>query len=441
MYDRPADRLKDLIAPKLSYLPIWKNQKYHQEFWALKDVSFEVAAGECIGIIGQNGSGKSTLLQIIAGTMAPTKGHVNVQGKITALLELGSGFNPDFTGRENVYLNGSVLGLTQHEINEKFDWIASFADIGVHLDQPVKTYSSGMMLRLAFAVQAAIDMQILIVDEALAVGDTRFQLKCFKRLEELKSNGTTILFVSHGIELVRSICNRGLLLNKGEVIYWGDAKNATTKYYELLFPKEPSLAHFDEEPTNLLRFNKSDEDILADNSNLIPNNDPNGQDLVFIAQQSSWGRGGATIKTVKLKNLQAPNMLKQGDPLLAEIEIAFDLKKINELIKLESLKNNLFVSLRLDNFQGFPLFDLYSPIVIDQEFDDATQQKKANFFLECEMPVLQQGEYFLTPAIAVGSVGSVIPLCSYDFAIPIHIIGNNRVDGLLRPRYQYTEAC
>ena len=185
IYVRPQDRLKQSIHPRLQRLVGRNPKSYYREFWALKDVSFEVNKGEAVGIIGRNGAGKSTLLQLVCGTLNPTSGSVEVEGTVAALLELGSGFNPEFTGRENVYLNASMLGLSQAAIDNKFDEIAAFADIGDFLEQPTKTYSSGMLMRLAFAVNTCVDPEILIVDEALGVGDAPFQSKCFKRLRQV----------------------------------------------------------------------------------------------------------------------------------------------------------------------------------------------------------------------------------------------------------------
>jgi lipopolysaccharide transport system ATP-binding protein len=187
VYQSPRQHLKQLVIPPLQRMVGLAPWTYYQEFWALRDISFEVARGEAFGVVGRNGSGKSTLLQLITGTLAPTTGTIETHGRIAALLELGSGFNPDFTGRENVFLNARLLGLTQAETEERFDRIASFADIGAHLDQPVKTYSSGMLVRLAFAVQVQIEPDILIVDEALAVGDALFQKRCFARIEKLRA--------------------------------------------------------------------------------------------------------------------------------------------------------------------------------------------------------------------------------------------------------------
>ena len=234
IYDRPQDRLKQLVMPKLRSLVGRNPGGYFREFWALNDVSFEVGRGETIGIIGRNGSGKSTLLQMICGTLQPTTGSVETNGRVAALLELGAGFNPEFTGRENVYMNATVLGLTQDEIEARFEDIAAFADIGDFIEQPVKHYSSGMYARLAFAVAINVDPSILIVDEALSVGDEPFQRKCFARIEEIKRNGGTILFVSHSASAVVELCDRAVLLYAGEMLFTGEPKKAIAWYQKLM---------------------------------------------------------------------------------------------------------------------------------------------------------------------------------------------------------------
>ncbi|MBW9105243.1 ABC transporter ATP-binding protein [Paraburkholderia phenoliruptrix] len=235
IYDQPRDRLKQFILPRMRRMVGAPSAQYFREFWALRDVSFEVKRGETVGIIGRNGSGKSTLLQMICGTLNPTYGSLQTKGRIAALLELGSGFNPEFTGRENVFLNAAVLGLSQQEVEACFDDIVAFADIGHFLDQPVKTYSSGMVVRLAFAVQAMINPDIFVVDEALAVGDEKFQRKCFARLEELKSRGTSILFVSHSAASIIELCERSLVLDKGSRLMYGAAPQAVRAYQKLLY--------------------------------------------------------------------------------------------------------------------------------------------------------------------------------------------------------------
>jgi lipopolysaccharide transport system ATP-binding protein len=214
IYDSPRDRLKQFLFPRFSS----SGKKYFREFWALRDLSFDIKRGETIGIIGRNGAGKSTLLQIICGTLSASSGDVTVRGRIAALLELGAGFNPDFTGRENVYLNGSVLGLTKTEIDNRFAEIEKFADIGDFIDQPVKSYSSGMYVRLAFAVQACVDPEILIVDEALSVGDIGFQYKCFKRMEQLKKQGVTIIMVTHSTGSILEYADRCIVVDGGKII-------------------------------------------------------------------------------------------------------------------------------------------------------------------------------------------------------------------------------
>ncbi|SEA43566.1 ABC transporter ATP-binding protein [Nitrosospira multiformis] len=238
IYDAPRDRLKQFVVPRLQRLLGKTPKHYFREFWALKDVSFEIKKGQTVGIIGRNGSGKSTLLQIICGTLTPTAGSVETMGRIAALLELGSGFNPEFTGRENIYMNGAVLGLTREEIDDRFDSIVSFADIGQFIDQPVKTYSSGMSVRLAFAVQAQVDPDILIVDEALSVGDVRFQAKCFARLQQLKDNGTSVLLVTHSSEQIVTHCSSAILLNDGMQLEIGEPRHVVNRYLDLLFGKE-----------------------------------------------------------------------------------------------------------------------------------------------------------------------------------------------------------
>lgn len=235
IYSRPQDRLKQSVMPRLQQLVGRAPSRYFREFWALRDVSFEVNKGETVGIIGRNGSGKSTLLQLICGTLTPTYGTVTTQGRVAALLELGSGFNPEFSGRENVYLNGTILGLSKEEIDSRFDNIAGFADIGEFIEQPVKMYSSGMVVRLAFAVQAMVDPDILIVDEALAVGDEKFQRKCFARLDELKSRGTSILFVSHSGSQIVELCERALLLERGIRLMYTQPMQAVRAYQKLIY--------------------------------------------------------------------------------------------------------------------------------------------------------------------------------------------------------------
>lgn len=226
VYAHPRDRLRQAF--------VGQRRKLYREFWALQDVSFQLHPGQTLGIIGRNGSGKSTLLQMLCGTLMPSSGHVHTRGRIGALLELGSGFNPEFTGRENVYLNASLLGLTKTETDGHLDRILAFADIGDFIDQPVKTYSSGMAVRLAFAVQAHTEPDILVVDEALAVGDELFQKKCYAHLERLKERGTSVLLVTHSCPQIVQHCDQALLLHKGRARLHGDPVRVTLMYQRLI---------------------------------------------------------------------------------------------------------------------------------------------------------------------------------------------------------------
>lgn len=226
IYSRPHHRL---LQAALGW-----GRTYYREFWALRHVKLEVAQGETVGILGQNGSGKSTLLQLVAGTLAPSEGRIEVRGRVAALLELGSGFSPEFTGRENVYLNGSILGITREQMDERLQAIAGFAEIGDFLDRPVKMYSSGMVVRLAFSVAINVSPEVLIVDEALAVGDARFQQRCMSRIRQMRDEGVSILFVTHDIEACKRLCQRVYVLDKGGVVNCGPADTMGNWYLAFL---------------------------------------------------------------------------------------------------------------------------------------------------------------------------------------------------------------
>jgi lipopolysaccharide transport system ATP-binding protein len=230
IYTSPSDRLKELL--------LLNRKSFHRDFWALRDVTFNIHRGETFCIVGENGSGKSTLLQIVAGILRATSGDTIVQGRVAALLELGSGFNPEFTGRDNVYLNGAILGLSRKEMDRKFPEIEEFAEIGDFIDQPVKTYSSGMGVRLAFAVAIHVDPEILLVDEALSVGDIYFRQRCMRKVHELRERGVTIVFVSHAIGDVKSIGDRAMWLDAGRIREMGDIDKVTTRYMAAMVEKD-----------------------------------------------------------------------------------------------------------------------------------------------------------------------------------------------------------
>ncbi|WP_223552700.1 MULTISPECIES: ABC transporter ATP-binding protein [Lysinibacillus] len=251
IYQKPIHKILINLAPKFY-------EKKVSNFKALNNISLEIPKGTTVGIVGRNGSGKSTLLQIITGTLNPTLGNVNINGRISALLELGAGFNPEFTGRENVYLNGAILGLSRKEIDEKFDSILEFSEIGEFIDRPVKTYSSGMFVRLAFSVAAFVDPDIMIIDEALSVGDEKFQRKCYNYLENLKEKGCTILFVSHSMRVVEQLCDYAYLLDNSNLIAEGEPKEIIDKYHMLLYSQEN--AHYQA----LNAVEKAEKNIVSD---------------------------------------------------------------------------------------------------------------------------------------------------------------------------------
>lgn len=260
LFASPADRLREALHPF--------RKRYHQEFWALRRVSFDVRQGETLGILGRNGSGKSTLLQIICSVMQPTEGTVLVSGRVAALLELGAGFNPEFTGRQNVMLNGAIMGISRREMFDRMPAIETFADIGPFFDQPVKTYSSGMFVRVAFAAAIHVDPDILVVDEALAVGDVKFQRKCLLQFERIRERGASIIFVSHSIETVTSLCNRVIILEGGQVVGDGPPKIMAEQFLTMLFsePSESKTHRFieDKDPNHRMRDWKTDPIFSTD---------------------------------------------------------------------------------------------------------------------------------------------------------------------------------
>lgn len=340
IYDTPRDRLRQMILPRLQRAVGAPSKQYFREFWALKDVSFEVKRGETVGIIGRNGSGKSTLLQMICGTLSPSSGNIQTHGRVAALLELGSGFNPEFTGRENVYMNASVLGLSKEEVDTRFDEIASFAEIGKFIEQPVKTYSSGMAVRLAFAVAISVDPDILIVDEALSVGDELFQRKCFSRIETIRSAGATILFVSHSGGTVVELCDRALLLDCGERLAMGVPKSIVGIYHKFLYAPQDRLegirkqirCEFGDTPFEL--FNTDQPDCVTS----VASNEPKAQqnkekestesfDPSLVPESTiTYESLGAVISNPAIYNLdgQLVNNLNRGKSYFYRYRVLFN---------------------------------------------------------------------------------------------------------------------
>jgi len=302
VYETPQDRLKQSLMPRLQrLLGRRETSRYYREFRVLNEVSFSVRRGESVGVIGRNGAGKSTLLQLICGTLHPTGGEVEVKGRVAALLELGSGFNPEFTGRENVYMNASILGLSSSEIDARFDQIAAFADIGEFIEQPVKTYSSGMFARLAFAVIAHVDADILIVDEALSVGDAVFTQKCMRFIRAFQKRGT-LLFVSHDMGSVQNLCETAIWLSNGDVMASGSSKSVAEDYL-----RDTLQQHYGE--TVLLRENgdKQGEDNETSDAALV---DYEGDVVVRenVETTTGWQTGVANILSVGIERLDGADV-------------------------------------------------------------------------------------------------------------------------------------
>ncbi|BDA79197.1 ABC transporter ATP-binding protein [Leptospira kobayashii] len=322
-----------LVSPISRFFPSLKGRKYFQEFWALKGINLEIKKGDSIGVLGRNGAGKSTLLQIIAGTLSPSEGDIDVQGKINALLELGSGFNPEFTGRENVFLNGSILGFSENQILNKFQEIEEFAQIGTFIDQPVKTYSSGMFVRLAFAVQALLEPEILIVDEALSVGDVFFQQKCHTLIEGLLNKGnTTFLFVTHDTGSVVKYCSKAIVLKEGEIFYEGDSTKASYIYYKIdSFKNVQMVNEYIEKIENANSGLNQNLRTDGKNSSVEIENWPSDSEFVFPAniKVNEVGLGEIELKSYIIKNHKgiATSQLTTGE------EVTFYFKfKVNKKI-------------------------------------------------------------------------------------------------------------
>ncbi len=393
LYDAPRDRLKQFVAPRLQRLAGQSPRQYFREFWALKDISFEVKKGETVGIIGRNGSGKSTLLQIICGTLTPTCGMVETRGRIAALLELGSGFNPEFTGRENVYMNAAVLGLSKEEVDARFNNIVAFADIGDFIEQPVKTYSSGMLLRLAFAVIAHVDADILVVDEALAVGDTFFTQKCMRFLRNFMKTGT-VLFVSHDTGSIKNLCNYAVWLEKGQVLQEGSPKDVCELYLEAFYEAQQGKSS----TTKLRAFKKSDDSLPLKDQRLEFINTSNLRNdlqiFKFDPDAASFGNGGAQIIRVEF--------LDKDGSLLAWI-VGGEWVTLRVHATAHELLDAPIIGFTIKDRLGQALFgdNTYLSYREDTPFCEAGNEILAEFMFQ--MPILPAGRYSVNAAIANGT--------------------------------------
>lgn len=414
IYDQPRDRLKQFILPRLQGMVGQAPKQYFREFWALKDVSFEVKKGETVGIIGRNGSGKSTLLQMICGTLNPSSGSIQTQGRIAALLELGSGFNPEFTGKENIYLNASVFGLTRAETDARFHDILAFADIGDFIDQAVKTYSSGMIVRLAFAVMAHVDADILIVDEALSVGDAVFVQKCNQFLREFLKKGT-LFFVSHSMQAILELCDRAIWLDKGIMKMDDDAKEVVRFYNAFVHQQINSTKE-------IYIQNRKPSHALA--LSTVKKVTPHFHAKVFSFDESTpyWGAGGAEILGIDILNKKGKkiDILEGGESIVIRISCRSIHELINPIVGF-SLRNKRGVEIISDNTHNA---GGESPLTIAA---NTTFNAEFGFLL----PYLQGGEYFLGGAIADRATGEAhLQHHRRDDALQISVVSSHVVYGI-----------
>lgn len=397
IFDKPTDRVKEALNPF--------GKRYSRDFYALRDVSLSVHRGETIGIIGKNGAGKSTLLKMITGVLTPTSGTIDINGRIASLLELGAGFNPEMTGIENIYLNGTILGYAKEEMDTKLDDILDFADIGDFIHQPVKMYSSGMFARLAFAVNVSVTPDILIVDEALSVGDVFFQNKCFKRMEKLKNDGVTVLFVSHDMGSIRQLCTKCLWLDKGTARQYGPVDDV-------------SAAYFNEQLTQQNRLNESvaseavEAAIDAVTLDGIEPAKANG-DLILPLLSSQHGilNDDVSIKSfVFLEDGQQVPSLKDGHSYEALMAVEFR-KPYQKLI----------YGFMLENSKGIPVLTINSWMNSQGKTINVDSPGTVIARFSFTMPKLLQGTYTISPAVAQGTIAEHIQLTWLENATLIDI--------------------
>ncbi|MGL4601039.1 MAG: ABC transporter ATP-binding protein [Plesiomonas sp.] len=423
IYEKPRDRLKQFIFPRIQKIFRLTQRKYFREYWAVKDITFEVKSGETVGIIGRNGSGKSTLLQMICGTLNQTTGEIHTHGRIAALLELGSGFNPEFTGRENVYLNAAILGLSREEIDERFQDILEFADIGEFIDQPVKTYSSGMMVRLAFAVQAQSSPDILIVDEALAVGDAKFQAKCFDRLKQLKENGTSILLVTHSSEQIVTHCSHAVLIDKGNVIEQGHPNTVVNRYMDLLFGKEEIVNN----DTSQLESNKLE--LLKNHMQVNCAADVYATRAGYNPYEYRWGDGAAKILDFNLS----------ADDVIYPSAISPS-QKVSLTLAVKFIKTVVcpILGITIKTKEGITVYGVNSESLDFNEFRQYGRPGEVaivNAKFECK---LSSGDYFISVGIATKNGEEIVPHDRRYDSIHLQVKPDNTFFGLVDLGLQFS---
>ncbi|KVE24294.1 ABC transporter ATP-binding protein [Burkholderia singularis] len=431
-YDLPANRLKQAAFGAASRVLPGASREYARAkaasygsvFWALNDVSFTVAKGETIGIIGRNGSGKSTLLQIVCQTLNPSSGSIETVGRVAALLELGSGFDLEYTGRENVYLNAQLHGLTRRQVDERLDKIIEFADIGEFIDQPVKTYSSGMFVRLAFAVIAHVDADILVVDEALAVGDTFFNQKCLRYMDQFRKKGT-ILFVSHDTSTVKKLCSRVIWIDKGEVRLEGDPDEVCEAYLDAYFDTAPTVSDDGARPAPKRAALAAPVDAARDTRLATINRTPYRNDieiLRFEPHAASFGSGAARIVDVRFVD-------RENRPLAWAVGGEDVTLRVSAFIN-EDVRSPI-VGFFFNDQLGQPLFGENTYLTYRDKRAPCGAGDTLVASFSFAMPVLPVGEYSVNVAIADGTQQDHVQLHWIHDALPIRVHSSSVANYLL----------
>lgn len=420
IYDKPSDRLKQMLMRG--------RKQYYKEFWALKDVSFKIKKGETVGIIGRNGSGKSTLLQMICGTLNPSAGEVKVNGRVAALLELGAGFNPEFSGVENVYMAASLYGLSKEEVDQRFEAIAAFADIGDHIHQPVKTYSSGMYVRLAFAVIAHVDADILVVDEALAVGDAVFTQKCMRFIRKFREKGT-LLFVSHDMGSVLNLCEQAVWLRAGQVRQQGAAKDISEAYLQYTLQE----VYGQEAQLQAIEQASSDQSVQTQDDDASPVLDYEARVTVQnnLSEANGWKSGAGEIVSVSLSVLNgatdAGNALKGGELVKMTIEA----------VAHEGMDQPILGFLVRDRLGQDLLGENTLPFTRQQALSvSAGERFQAEFTFR--LPMLPNGDYSVMASLADGDFHNHVQHHWLHDALMLHVASSKVRYGLVGVEFKNT---
>lgn len=401
LYDKPQDRLKEALNPF--------KKSYHHDFYALNNVSFEIKKGETVGIVGKNGAGKSTLLKIITGVLTPTSGSVEINGKIASLLELGAGFNPEMTGLENIYLNGTLMGFTKEEMDAKIDMILEFADIGEFIHQPVKTYSSGMFARLAFSVAINVEPEILIVDEALSVGDARFQNKCIRRMEEIGEAGVTILFVSHDTQAINKFCHEVIWMDQGKIRKKGHPSKILEEYisfmtYGLETVREVSAVDTDNQGETV-----------------------RSETLIDVENLDSFGEKQALIKGIGFFDEKGKpiSILKQGELVhfVCEFHTSVDLYDVAIGVLFKDTLNNDIIT--------------FNSYMYDSAIKKIAKNTRNRVEIKFKVPKIFPREYVVTVALSEGTQQNHIQQHWIHDATTINIISADNIDGSVISLYPH----